>query len=432
MFCKICGNEETQERIANAKGVARPTVTWRLQLNDEMSDEVKENVRQGLIDEGHLHEILELFVDEHLSLWLSTEEARQELICQTINHIQKNGNKSTKAVREDVSSMKTLIDKVEKTYKSFDDPEIFYVFEEKDGKTTVKQTTYNARKEFLTELNKNKVRTLADITFYSQKIKDKLSENIAKYKKYIEGKSNDKEQESEKDRKFSELKNKFLNDDGIESLNHLKDASIRLLLVDPPYGANYQSNRRWKSEKRDKIIGDYEEEALKLVDELLKRIKKKLMGDAHLLIFTNSKQLCSIRSLLTLNKYDLKGELIWVKDEHGTGDLKGTFAPQHEYIVHATQGRPNVTPRHSTVFNVAREGGANPKTHPTKKPIQLLSSLIQSTTSKGELVVDPFAGVASTLHAALLNERDFWGCEIDEKYWKTGMDALFSAIEKKI
>ena len=80
MFCKICGNEETQERIAKAKGVDKATISWRLKLHDEVSENVKEKLRQGLIEEGHLHEILELFVDEHLSLWLSTEEARQELI----------------------------------------------------------------------------------------------------------------------------------------------------------------------------------------------------------------------------------------------------------------------------------------------------------------------------------------------------------------
>ena len=45
-----------------------------------MPDATKENIRQGLIEEGHLHEIMELCVDAHLSPWLSTEEARQEMV----------------------------------------------------------------------------------------------------------------------------------------------------------------------------------------------------------------------------------------------------------------------------------------------------------------------------------------------------------------
>lgn len=69
-----------QDRIADAKGVQRPRVTERLQLHDNISDKVKESVRQGLIDEGHLHEILDLSVDGHLSIWLITEEARQQMM----------------------------------------------------------------------------------------------------------------------------------------------------------------------------------------------------------------------------------------------------------------------------------------------------------------------------------------------------------------
>ncbi|MFH1521270.1 MAG: site-specific DNA-methyltransferase, partial [Candidatus Micrarchaeota archaeon] len=244
------------------------------------------------------------------------------------------------------------------------------------------------------------------------------------YKEYIDGESSATEEDAKKQKKLAEIRNKFLNKDGLEELKNLNDGSIRLVLVDPPYGMNYQSNRRWKSEKRDKIKGDTMEESLLLVDNLLKTVKTKLMDDAHLLIFTNSKQLCNIRNLFIKNEYNLKGELIWVKEEHGTGDLKGTFAPQHEYIVHGNKGKPEISPRKSTVFQVAREHGANPKGHPTEKPVALLKELIEATTSKGELVIDTFAGTASTLVAALEMERDYWGCEIDKEYWEKGIARL--------
>jgi len=423
-YARLRDIDWTQERIAEAKGIAQNTVAWRLKLHDETSTKVKESIRQGLLDEGHLHEIFDLSVNGYLSPWLTTEEARQELIDKTISHISKNDSKSTKAVREDVSKIKALLDKVDEIYKSFEDPEKFYEFKETDGQITAKETTYDARKQFLTALKKNKVRTLTDAAFYSQKIKKELSENLKKYKEHIAGKSSDKDKEAEKNKRLAELRSKFLNEDGVESLQILKDKTVRLLLVDPPYGADYQSNRRWNSEKRDKIAGDTEQESLKLMDGILKKVKPKLMDDAHLLIFTNSKQLCNLRSLIIKNEYDLKGELIWVKEEHGTGDLKGTFAPQHEYIVHAVMGKPEVTPRKPTVFQIAREHGANPKDHPMEKPVELLKQLIESTTAKGQLVIDPFAGTASTLFAAQEMEREFWGCEIDKKHWENGIARL--------
>lgn len=80
----------TQQKIADAKGVKQSTVSRRLKLHDELSDDVKKSMRQGLIEEGHLVEILDLCVDAYLSSWLTTEEARQEMIEKTITQIRKS------------------------------------------------------------------------------------------------------------------------------------------------------------------------------------------------------------------------------------------------------------------------------------------------------------------------------------------------------
>jgi len=93
----------TQQRIADAKGVAQNTVAWRLKLHDETSDKVKESICQKLIDEDHLYEIFQLSVDRYLSPWLSTGVARQELIDKAIAKKKKNApTKTTKGVRKDV------------------------------------------------------------------------------------------------------------------------------------------------------------------------------------------------------------------------------------------------------------------------------------------------------------------------------------------
>jgi DNA modification methylase len=62
--------------------------------------------------------------------------------------------------------------------------------------------------------------------------------------------------------------------------------------------------------------------------------------------------------------------------------------------------------------------------HPTQKPIELIEYLISKTSVEGELIVDPFAGVGTTLISAKKLNRRFWGCEIDEVFWKIGMEKL--------
>ena len=52
------------------------------------------------------------------------------------------------------------------------------------------------------------------------------------------------------------------------------------------------------------------------------------------------------------------------------------------------------------------------KLHPHVKPLGLIERLIAATTRPGELVVDPAAGSFGTMHAALVLERPFLGCDI--------------------
>ena len=46
---------------------------------DELPNKVKEYTRQKKIEEGHLHEIMALLVNEYLADWLSTEEVRMAI-----------------------------------------------------------------------------------------------------------------------------------------------------------------------------------------------------------------------------------------------------------------------------------------------------------------------------------------------------------------
>lgn len=54
--------------------------------------------------------------------------------------------------------------------------------------------------------------------------------------------------------------------------------------------------------------------------------------------------------------------------------------------------------------------------HPTQKPIRLMKALIELTTQKGQIVLDPFCGSGSTLVAAKMLERHFIGYELSSEY----------------
>ena len=62
----------------------------------------------------------------------------------------------------------------------------------------------------------------------------------------------------------------------------------------------------------------------------------------------------------------------------------------------------------------------------------LIERLVLSLTNEGDLVFDPFSGVASSGVAALLHKRNFWGCEIMPDYINLGKERLEQTIAGSI
>jgi site-specific DNA-methyltransferase (adenine-specific) len=84
--------------------------------------------------------------------------------------------------------------------------------------------------------------------------------------------------------------------------------------------------------------------------------------------------------------------------------------------------------------NVLRSGFSQGEIgfHPTQKPVLLMQALIELTTQKGQIVLDPFCGSGTTLVAAKNLERHYLGFEINEKYAAIAQsrleDDLFSLL----
>jgi DNA modification methylase len=56
--------------------------------------------------------------------------------------------------------------------------------------------------------------------------------------------------------------------------------------------------------------------------------------------------------------------------------------------------------------------------HPSQKPLALMRKLVLENTKEGDTIFDPFMGSGSTALAAIMEGRNFIGCELNEKYFK--------------
>ena len=104
-----------------------------------------------------------------------------------------------------------------------------------------------------------------------------------------------------------------------------------------------------------------------------------------------------------------RGWLVWVKPERN-------FSMSEAELAWTNIDMP------MRVYECRR---SDPKrTHPTQKPVALMSWVIRNYTNEGDTIFDPFMGSGTTGVAAVQLNRNFIGCEINAEY--------FAIAEKRI
>lgn len=197
-------------------------------------------------------------------------------------------------------------------------------------------------------------------------------------------------------------------------------AGYGLLCTDPPYGMRYNSGR---SNTFTEIPGDDGTvDWPKILAEWAGpegTCTRGLKDKRHVYVF-------GYRPEHLAGPLRLGGstELIWDKVGFGSGDLARPWGPQHEPItfgVHVKRragraggdGRLAARLRQGSVLRYQRPNAGSAVRHSNEKPVPLMADLIESSTVRGDLVVDPCAGSGSTGVAAVLEGRRCFLVEIN-------------------
>jgi DNA modification methylase len=187
-------------------------------------------------------------------------------------------------------------------------------------------------------------------------------------------------------------------------LPSLETESFDLVVTDPPYGVEFESERRAAT------FGQIENDTpadRDLVRAILGECVRLVGQHRHLYVFGPPDALNGMKVSAT-------AELVWDKGRTGLGNLHAPWGPAHEPITFAVSefrhagksGKSNhaVRMRKGSVLSFAAPTGRAVR-HPNEKPVGLLRELIESSSRSGDLVLDPFAGSGSTGVAAILAGR---------------------------
>lgn len=189
-----------------------------------------------------------------------------------------------------------------------------------------------------------------------------------------------------------------------------------MVFTDPPYGYNYQSNMREKSQKFDVIEND---------DKILDFFPNiQMVCNGFVFICTTWKVLDKWIPLFK-QYYELSNMIIWNKGGGGIGDLKHTFSTDYEVILCASNGKEITGKRIGSVWTISKDT-ASCYVHPTQKPVKLSEFAIRNTTSRDDAVLDLFGGSGSTLIACEQLDRNCFMMELDPHY----VDVIIARWEK--
>ncbi len=276
---------------------------------------------------------------------------------------------------------------------------------------------------------------------------------------------------------MNSLINKVLCMDYLDLLAQIPDESVDLVLTDPPYGINFVSHMRTVKFKKDTRAGESMRSKNKAVldvlegddkpfsyEPLARETMRILKPDSACFFFTCPSSHGSHYRQVSRAGVALKETLIIQKRLAGMSNLEGSFQSNSEWCLFGHKGRfkfrraPLV--EYASKMNVPGRGEGNflvqdtsPKKglndfkmrlptcwfgpqfpwsaehlstdtgvdHPTRKTVEVMSWLIQLTTDKGGIVVDPFMGSWTTAMAALRTGRRFIGCDKHQGFCDAGV-----------
>jgi len=192
--------------------------------------------------------------------------------------------------------------------------------------------------------------------------------------------------------------------DDVDKLMNNKIAD--LVNTDPPYGVNYQSNMRTKSDKFDIIKND---DKILNITPIIEKFSK-----GWVFIWTTWKVIDK-----WINNTKSMGfptnMIVWHKGGGGIGDLKKTFSSDYEMALVFHRGAELCGKRIGSVWSLQKDKAVQYK-HPTQKPVELSIEAIDKTTYRNSIIMDLFLGSGSTLIACEKMDRICYGMELDPKY----------------
>jgi len=225
--------------------------------------------------------------------------------------------------------------------------------------------------------------------------------------------------------------------------DRVEDDSVDLVFTSPPYNVGLGDTAFYDPDddayEDDMDPEEYQAFLTDLLDELARVLKPtghvffNIADDYANKNVTPNTWVCEAAENAGLT---WRSFIVWNKDSPSRGVTafpdNGRFLPVWEPVYHFSQSSSpldGTTRENYNVWNIPPsnyEFEHDTGDHPAPFPVALVERAITSTTDPGALVLDPFMGSGTTAVAAIRNDREYVGFELDAD------DAYRPIIERRI
>lgn len=242
------------------------------------------------------------------------------------------------------------------------------------------------------------------------------------------------------------------NEDFFDGVARLADASVDLVIADPPYGLG----KDYGNDSDHRYGEDYLAFSRRWIDAVLPKLK----SSGSLYVFLTWQHSPEVFSYLK-TRLRMINEIIWDRRVPSMGgstrkfssvhDNIGLFAGSRDYYfdldsIRIPYDAQTKKARSRSIFVGKKwlEMGYNPKDlwsvsrlhrqdaeradHPTQKPLAIIERMILASSPQGGLVLDPFLGSGTTAAAAAVHGRRFVGFELNSDYLAIARERVAAAI----
>lgn len=185
-------------------------------------------------------------------------------------------------------------------------------------------------------------------------------------------------------------------------LARMEPESVDLVVTDPPYLVSYRDR-----DGRTLANDDNPEAVLDVFYELYRVMKP----DSYCVSFYGWTAIAEFADAWADAGFRTVGHIVWTK-RYASRASYTRYCHESAFVL--AKGRPS-KPK-NPINDVQAWAYTGNKLHPTQKAVSIIEPLVTAFSQPGDLVLDPFSGSGTTAIAAALNDRDYLGIELEERY----------------